>query len=207
MLYPVQKIFDLVFPPTEHELLLRGVTPIRFNSWYRPNARADITYLTEYKLPEVQAAIAACKFEHSYHAAKLLSSLVHTHLCMLIPKHTLVIPIPLSVKRQRERQFNQVERVLKLVDTLPYSYTVCTSLLTRVRHTQPQTSLARADRLQNLNGAFAVKPHNLFYLEGIERIILCDDVLTTGTTLTAAKSALQEHVPSTIEIICLAWAH
>lgn len=207
MLYPFQKIFDVIFPPTEHERLLRCVTKERFETWYRPNARAGTIYLTEYRLPEVQAAIAACKFEHSYHAAKLLGSLVALHLNTLVPKNTLLIPVPLSAKRHRERQFNQVERVLQCVDALPYQHTVCTNLLTRVKHTSPQTSLSRVDRLQNLNGAFAVATHTVCYLDTIERIILCDDVLTTGATLMAAKSTLLEYVPNTIEIVCLAWAH
>ncbi len=207
MLYPFQNIIDFIFPPTDHEHLLRQVTPLRFINWYRPNKSHDITYLSLYQLPEVQAAIAACKFEHSYHAAKLLGALVHTHLATLPSKNTLLIPIPLSAKRQRKRLFNQVERVLTSMCASPYPTKITTSLLVRPVHTSPQTSLTRTERLANMNQAFAVNKKKLDCLEDIERIIICDDVLTTGATLTAAKKVLAPYVPKNVEIICMAWAH
>jgi ComF family protein len=207
MLYPFQNIFDWIFPPTNHEILLRPVTPHRFATWYRPNSSHNIVYLSEYHLPEVQAAIAACKFEHNYHAAKLLSALVYTHLATLPPKRTLLIPVPLSRKRQRKRLFNQVERVLASVGTLPYPSQIQSNLLVRTVHTAPQTSQTRAKRLSNLQGVFAVVPRNLFVLENIERVIICDDVLTTGATLREVSSTLSPFVGKHIELMCLAWAH
>ncbi len=207
MLYPIQIIFDVIFPPTPHELQLRQVTRARFMTWYRPNTKNGIVYLSEYHFPEVKAAIAACKFEHNYHAATLLGALVLTHLETLQPKATLLIPLPLSARRMRKRLFNQVERVLKNVGTLPYPTQINTNLLIRTLHTVPQTSLSRKERLTNLAGAFAVNEKNLFYLDDIERIIICDDVLTTGATLQAAKEVLAKKVPKDVEIICLAWAH
>ncbi|MBY0538651.1 hypothetical protein K2P47_04625 [Patescibacteria group bacterium] len=207
MLYPFQHIFDFIFPPTDHELLLRTVTPQRFITWYRPNTSHTIVYLSEYHLTEVQAAIAACKFEHNYHAAKLLGALVHTHLLTLPKKKTLLIPTPLSVKRQRKRMFNQVERVLHAVGTLPFHTQINTNLLTRTIHTAPQTSLSRTARLTNIRGAFAVTEKNLNCLHGIERIIICDDVLTTGATLVAAKETLLPYISNKIEVICMSWTH
>lgn len=207
MFYPLQFILDSVFPPTDHELKLRYVTSKRFTMWYRPNTSRYITYTSEYQLPEIQAAIAACKFEHSYHAAKLLAALVTTHLATLPPKRTLLIPVPLSHKRKRTRLFNQVERVLRLVGTLPYPAHINTSILFRTTHTAPQTSLSRTERLKNMQGVFEIVDRNLDQLENIERIIICDDVLTTGATLQAAKETLKTKVPKDTEIICLAWAH
>jgi len=207
MLYPFQNIFDFIFPATDHELRLRQVRPARFINWYRPNKSRDIVYLSLYQLPEVQSAIAACKFEHSYHAAKLLGALVHTHLATLPSKNTLLVPIPLSAKRQRKRLFNQVERVLTSMSSLPYPTKITPNLLIRTIHTAPQTSLSRAERLTNMNQVFAVNKKKLDCLEDIERIIICDDVLTTGATLTAAKKVLAPYVPKNVEIICMAWAH
>jgi ComF family protein len=207
MLYPFQHIFDFIFPPTDHERILRPVTPHRFTTWYRPNTKHKIVYITEYHIPEIKAAIAACKFEHSYHAAKLLGTLVSTHLATLPSKRTLLIPIPLSTKRQRKRLFNQIERVLNSVGTLPYPTQINSNLLVRTVNTVPQTSLTRTERLTNLTGAFEVVTRNLFILNTIERIIICDDVLTTGATLTAAKEALMPYVSKEVEVICLAWAH
>jgi predicted amidophosphoribosyltransferase len=207
MLYPIQYLVDSIFPPTTHELLLRNVSANRFKQWYTVQTTGDVTYLSEYATPVIQAAIAACKFEHSYQAAKLLSTLVTTYSETLPPKKTLFIPIPLSKAREHKRGFNQVTRVLSYIGTLPYSYTVASNLLTRQLDTTPQTSLTRAKRLTNMSGAFVYQTKNHFLLDDIERIIICDDVLTTGTTLRAVKATLVPHIPTHIEIICLAWAH
>ncbi len=207
MLYPIQFIIDTIFPPTEHELLLRPVSKIRFTSWHRPHLAFGTICLSEYHVPAVQAAIAACKFEHSYHAASLLSALAQLHLSTLPVKKTLLIPVPLSRKREYKRGFNQVTRVLSGLGQLPYHTSVCATLLIRTTNTTPQTALTRKQRLTNLHQAFLVVEKNKFYLDGIERIIICDDVTTTGATLKAAKETLLPHVSKEVEIMCTAWAH
>ncbi len=209
MLYPFQYIIDALFPPTDHELQLRPITKERFINFYRPNTHYSIVYLAPYTLPPLQAAIAACKFEHNYHAATLLASLVTAHLKTLPPKKTLLIPIPLSSIRERERGFNQVERVLSYVTAteLPYNITISNNVLKRTLHTVAQTSLNRRERLKNLTGAFTCVNTNLHILHEYERIILCDDVLTTGSTLTTAKETLTRHLLTTTELYVLAWTH
>lgn len=207
MLYPFQIFFDVIFPPTKHELTLRSVTPRRFVSWYQPRTHEHIVSISEYHLPEIKAAVTACKFEQNYHAAQLLGALVQTHLTTLVPKKTIVIPVPLSARRKRKRQFNQVERVLQNIGQLPYPYTIECSLLARTLDTKPQTSLTRAERLKNVHQAFSVNKNHALYLADVERVIICDDVLTTGATLTAAKATLTPYLKPNIELLCLAWAH
>lgn len=207
MLYPFQLLSDFIFPPTEHERRLRTVSVTRFTHWYRPQLRGAVWCLSEYQLPEVKAAISACKFEHSYRAGKLLSTFVTTYLNSLPHKKTILIPIPLSAKRAHKRGFNQVARVLQGVRPLPVGYAIETKLLLRTIDTVPQTSLTRADRMKNMGAAFLVPQKKQWVFDGIERIIICDDVMTTGATLQAAKSALIPHLDPAIEIICLAWTH
>ncbi len=209
MLYPFQIFLDFIFPPTLHELTLRKVTKERFISFLQPLTKEAVVYLAPYHQPLIQSAIAACKFEHNYHAAKLLGSLVEKHLKNLPLKKTLIVPLPLSRLRQRERGFNQVERVLSYIRTseLPYPTTITTNVITRTRHTKAQTSLSRTERLTNLQHAFTCKEKNIAMLAGYERIIVCDDVYTTGSTFSAACKALAPHIPITTELYLLAWAH
>lgn len=209
MLYPFQIILDYIFPPTFHELELRHITKNRFITFYQPNTKNEITFLSPYHLPSIQAAIVACKFEHNYHAAQLLGALVSTHLNTLPRKKTLLIPVPLSSIRERERGFNQVARVLSYIRTKEFLYplTVNTTILKRTRDTKAQTTLGRNERLKNIENAFASEEINIHIFEGYERIILCDDVYTTGSTLKAARSALTHHLPKTTELYLLAWAH
>jgi len=98
----------------------------------------------------------------------------------------LVLPVPLSRQRLRERGFNQsllLARHLAPRKTDP-------GLLLRLRDTAAQSGLSRAQRLRNLQGVFAVEP--LRSAQVLDRhIVLVDDVMTTGATLDAAAMALR----------------
>jgi ComF family protein len=98
-----------------------------------------------------------------------------------------VVPVPLSAQRLRERGFNQA---LELARCLAPRKTDA-RLLLRIRHTLAQSELLRADRLRNVAGAFAVEPLRAEELRG-RRVVLVDDVMTSGASLFAAAAALRQ---------------
>ena len=95
-----------------------------------------------------------------------------------------IVPVPLTRKRRRQRGYNQAELLAAAVGRtlgLPRR----NKHLVRKRDAPPQRSLARAARLRNVRGAFAVR-------RGLaaRRVALLDDVSTTGATARAAAEAL-----------------
>lgn len=102
-------------------------------------------------------------------------------------QEVLLIPIPLSRARERERGFNQVRVVCNaLPDAL--AARVRTDVLVRTRHTRPQKLLTRRERMANVRTAFALA--NADALEGAY-VFLIDDVITTGATLDSAVRTLE----------------
>lgn len=96
-----------------------------------------------------------------------------------------LVPVPVHPARLRQRGFNQAELLAeKLSDGL--GIPVCPALLKRARKTEPQKSLDPAGRLKNLEKAFLAEPTP----EGIESVILVDDIYTTGSTMEACTRAL-----------------
>ena len=99
----------------------------------------------------------------------------------------LVAPVPLGGARLAERGFNQSWEIARRMARrlrLP----ACATLLARGRETQTQTALAPAGRHSNVAGAFAVAPWHR--VDGAH-VLLVDDVMTTGATLSAAALALK----------------
>jgi ComF family protein len=111
----------------------------------------------------------------------------------------LVLPMPLSRERLAERGFNQallLARALAAKKTEPH-------LLLRLRHTAAQTALDRRDRLANVRGAFAVDPRMHAKLGG-RRVVLVDDVMTSGASLFTAAQALRQAGAARITALVLA---
>jgi ComF family protein len=99
----------------------------------------------------------------------------------------LIVPVPLHSARQRAREFNQAERLaarLSAALKIPLNR----RLLRRVMPTATQTLLTRQQRAANMRGAFALGRGAR--LNG-ERVILVDDVFTTGATTSACAQALR----------------
>ena len=99
-----------------------------------------------------------------------------------------IVPVPLHPARLREREFNQAERLARRLSAA-MGIPLNTRLLQRVIPTKTQTLLSRAERLANVRRAFALRGAPA--LQG-ERIVLIDDVFTTGATTSACARVLRE---------------
>jgi len=113
----------------------------------------------------------------------------------------LVLPIPLHPRRQRRRGFNQSLLLLNELGRR-LGWDCRPEAIQRDRYTSPQTNLARVERLENVRGAFRADP----VLVGGKRILLIDDVYTTGSTLSAASEALLEAGAHSVSAYCLSVA-
>ncbi len=101
-------------------------------------------------------------------------------------KPDMIVPVPLHPTKQREREFNQAERLARRLGAAT-GLAVNKRLLRRVLPTQTQTQLTRQERLANVRNAFAMRDGQR--LNG-ERILLLDDVFTTGATTGACARVL-----------------
>ncbi len=105
-----------------------------------------------------------------------------------------VVPVPLHRRRRRERGFNQSHELAKeLVRRAPDGVELALHpLLRRVRETVRQARLDRRERLVNLAGAYVAARRRPEAPSGGARILLVDDVITTGTTVSECAAALRE---------------
>jgi ComF family protein len=109
--------------------------------------------------------------------------------------HVLVIPVPLSLSRRRERGYNQAECLGRVVARHWHGRLVSDAVV-RGRETGTQVRLTPAERSANVQGAFAVGPR-VGTIHGAH-VVLVDDVITTAATLTACATVLADHGAASI---------
>jgi ComF family protein len=98
----------------------------------------------------------------------------------------LVIPVPLHPTRKRERGFNQAELLAEALSA--HANLPMRNALERIRYTTTQTAFDRSERMENLHNAFRLR--KMADVRGL-RVLLIDDVLTTGSTLSECARVLK----------------
>lgn len=98
-----------------------------------------------------------------------------------------MIPVPVHPSRRRQRGFNQAELIAERLGK-DLGLPVYKDILCRNKKTEPQKGLTASNRLKNLEKAFAIKNKP----EGIESILLVDDIYTTGSTIEACTRVLKQ---------------
>lgn len=164
---------------------------------YFTMARAPLEYSGA-----VSTAIQNLKYHNKKYLAKTLAYFMSLEYFKNDFVADVIIPIPLYKDRQKKRGFNQSdilgEELSKLIGV-----EMNTKAFARIRHTAYQTKLNYAERQENLKGCFKVIDKSA--LKG-KRILLIDDVFTTGATLENASETLKKEA-NTGKIFALTVAH
>jgi ComF family protein len=134
--------------------------------------------------------------------AKALGRMMARAGAELLADADVIVPVPLHRARLWRRRFNQA---MALADGLARgSGLPCDPfLLARVKATKPQVGLTKAQRGENLQGAFRVPAEARARLKG-RRVLLVDDVLTTGATANAAARALLRGGAASVDVLAFA---
>lgn len=195
-MFPIHFILDLIFP--RRCLACRGfcgktLCPDCYAKFpfCRPGLQAvfptPVFALGRYE-GMLHDLVGRMKFKQEERIAAILGRWLGARLVAEGVEPDLVIPVPLHPKRLRRRGFNQA--VVMAGEIGRSLKRPCEKfLLTRVRETVPQTGLSREARGENLRNAFELQPRGL--VEG-KKVLLVDDVYTTGATVKGCADLLLE---------------
>ncbi len=147
-------------------------------------------------------AIHRFKYKRDFKVGNALGKLMAFYTFPLFEprSYDLIMPVPLHRKRLRQRGFNQAVILAKEIAG-HYGLELETAVLKRRKHTLPQFDLGRSERGQNVKDAFEVRRKDK--LEG-RRVLLVDDVYTTGSTIRECARTLMEAGAEEIAVLTLA---
>ncbi|GER06244.1 phosphoribosyltransferase [Iodidimonas muriae] len=151
-----------------------------------------------------RALILGFKRADRLELAKPLAGLMAQAGRDLLAQADLIVPVPLHRTRLLSRRFNQsavLARALAQISGTSWT----PFLLERTRRTPSQGGLNRAERTRNVRGAFRIRPKaQATHVLRNTHILLVDDVLTTGATVTACTGVLRKAGASSISVLTLA---
>lgn len=153
---------------------------------------------------ELQQVIHGLKYDGKYRIGIFLGKLMAQEFCQKLYdwKIDFIIPVPLHHLKRAERGYNQSEFIAKGVQSV-LRIPIKTNAIKRNRFTETQTSLNLAERKENLKDAFIIMRKN--NLSG-KRILLLDDVITTGATCSESGRLLKENGAAEIYALSVAIA-
>jgi competence protein ComFC len=157
-----------------------------------------------YYTSELRQLIQAFKFKGRRDLARLLAPLIASTCLESWPEREadVIVPVPLHSKRKRERGFNQAALLATMAARL-LGLGCREELLVRARPTLPQVGLTDAERSRNVWKAFKCTHPSL--AQG-KRLVLIDDVMTTGATVASATEALLEAGALRVSVLTIARA-
>ncbi|HNW96682.1 MAG TPA: ComF family protein [Candidatus Paceibacterota bacterium] len=157
-------------------------------------------YATYYEITPVKTLIHNYKYRFAKSIARTLSDIIIIYLKRSLNdwNNWVIIPIPLHRSRLNWRGFNQAEEIAKIINQ-KFNWPILNGILIRKKKTAEQAEIKKREKRQeNLKDAFGLSPvknsnnksSSTQIIEG-KKIILLDDVYTTGTTLEEAAKILK----------------
>jgi competence protein ComFC len=151
----------------------------------------------------IQSLIHHFKYQEMPRLATTLGSICCESNADLYDGYDYIIPVPLHRTRYSERGYNQSEMLAKGINKIVKIPIAKRGLLKRVRQTPSQTGMTLEQREENVREAFALSKKGIKEFQG-KRVLIIDDVMTTGATMASVVSSLIEAKPKGVEIFALA---
>ena len=142
------------------------------------------------------------KYRGKSYIGRKLGDILYDRMAIENLEYDLIVPVPMHLKREAERGYNQAQ-VMAAFMAKRAGVPCASELLMRTRRTMAMKGLGSFDRYENLKNAFAVSPKNHYTVSG-KRVLLIDDIYTTGSTLDACSKVLKEAGAAKVYVLTFA---
>jgi ComF family protein len=146
--------------------------------------------------------VHALKYHDHTETVRLIGRMTARAGAEILGDADVLVPLPLHRHRLWRRKFNQAALIALEVGRAS-GVAVDADALRRIRATRPQVGLGESERIANVRGAFRVPASHRAAIAG-RRVVLVDDVLTTGATVSAATRALKRAGAARVDVLTFA---
>ena len=182
----------------------QSVNPVEKTFWGRINVVSAMSLLYFTPQSMVQQLVHQVKYKGQQKLAHHLGEMMGKEILLSNRFGNIdhIIPLPLFRSREKQRGYNQAALLARGISEI-LQVNVLEKSLVRIRSSSTQTHKTRSERWQNVEGLFQLR--NGFYPEG-KTILLVDDVVTTGATLDACGTVINNIPGTQLYIATLAYA-
>lgn len=159
-------------------------------------------YLFSYK-DKIRKLILDYKFNDKSYLYKIFAEIIikNKKIYGILKKYDIIMPVPIHKKRKRQRGYNQSELITKEIASKLENLEYQNKVLQKVKHTIPQSSLSKEQRKRNVENVYKI-----INKEKIKnkKVILFDDIYTTGATVKEIAKLLKQNGVSKILVLTIA---
>lgn len=159
-------------------------------------------YIFNYK-DKIRNLILDYKFNGKSYLYKIFSKIIikNEKICGILKKYDIIIPVPIHKNRKKHRGYNQSELIASKISSKITNLKFENKVVEKIKNTLPQSSLTRKQRKENVQNVYKIinkeKINN-------KKIIIFDDIYTTGNTVNEISKILKENNAKEIIILTIA---
>ena len=170
---------------------------------YKTNNIIKIFYLFEYK-DLIRKKIIEFKFNDKSYLYKTFSNIIlkNKKICKLLNSYDIIIPVPMFEKKKSKRGYNQTELISKEISKR-LDITFNNNILFKIKENKTQSLLNYHERKQNVLNVYKINNSEMKNVRN-KKIILFDDIYTTGFTVKECIKELEKLNPKKIDVLVLA---
>ena len=159
-------------------------------------------YLFNYK-NDIRSKIIEYKFNEKPYMYKAFAQIFinNEKICDFLKSYDIIIPVPIHKKRNNLRGYNQSELIAKEISKEIQNLSIENNVLYKYKNTNPQSLLNKNERIQNAKNAYQIKNEQIIKNK---KIIIFDDIYTTGSTVNECARVLKQAGAKKIGILTIA---